>query len=272
MRLRPATDADRDTVLALAVAEEAAWLGAAESSAAEIREWLDSEGGVTGGVLSEDGRGFAQDGRHEAILIATAVEPVEALLLWLRERRRPLEVATHAGDAPRIAVFEANGLRHVRSAFTLARPADPVPPARFPDGVVVEPYRFGTDDAAVHRLMYVDAAWSAVEGHTNRDLEAWRSLESMSTTLLLARRDGRPVGWVCGRLLETGRGYVQTLAVARDERGGGLGRALLLHAFADLQAAGATDLGLGVEAANEQALGLYRSVGLTVEQEWRHYA
>ena len=272
MRLRPATDADRDVVAALAVAEEAAWLGEAESSVEEIGEWLDSEGGVAGGVLSEDGQGFAASGRHEAILIAASPEPVAALLEWLRERRPALEVATHGGDAARIAIFEAAGLRHVRSSFTLARPADPVPPARFPEGIEVEPYEFGTDDAAVHHLMYVEAAWSSVEGHTERDLEAWRSLERLSTTLFLARRDGRPAGWVSGRLLETGRGYVQTLAVAQAEQGRGLGRALLLHAFADLLTAGATDLGLGVEAANEGALGLYRSTGLTVEQEWRHYA
>jgi len=67
----------------------------------------------------------------------------------------------------------------------------------------------------------------------------------------VARRDGRPVGWVAGR---------------------GLGRALLLHAFADLQVAGGRDLTLEVQAENAAALGLYRSVGLEVEREWRIYA
>jgi ribosomal protein S18 acetylase RimI-like enzyme len=61
------------------------------------------------------------------------------------------------------------------------------------------------------------------------------------------------------------------LAVARSERHRGLGRALLLHAFADLQTGG-RDLTLGVEAENAAALGLYRSVGLEVEREWRIYA
>lgn len=31
-------------------------------------------------------------------------------------------------------------------------------------------------------------------------------------------------------------------------------------------------LGLGVEAKNASALGLYRSVGLEVAREWRHYS
>jgi ribosomal protein S18 acetylase RimI-like enzyme len=61
------------------------------------------------------------------------------------------------------------------------------------------------------------------------------------------------------------------LAVAMSERHRGLGRALLLHAFADLQPAGGGDLTLGVEAENAAALGLYRSVGLEVEREWRVY-
>jgi ribosomal protein S18 acetylase RimI-like enzyme len=73
-------------------------------------------------------------------------------------------------------------------------------------------------------------------------------------------------------VLESGRGYVDTLAVSESERRRGLGRALLLHAFADLRRAGARDLTLGVQAGNETALGLYRSVGLEVEREWRIYA
>jgi ribosomal-protein-alanine N-acetyltransferase len=76
---------------------------------------------------------------------------------------------------------------------------------------------------------------------------------------------------VAGRVLAAGRGYVSTLAVAAAERGRGLGRALLLHCFAELQRAGARGLTLGVEAENAAALGLYRSVGLEVEREWRTY-
>jgi ribosomal protein S18 acetylase RimI-like enzyme len=77
---------------------------------------------------------------------------------------------------------------------------------------------------------------------------------------------------VAGRLLDSGRGWISTLAVARSDRGRGIGRALLLHAFADLQRAGARGLTLAVEAENESALELYRSVGLEVEREWRIHA
>jgi ribosomal protein S18 acetylase RimI-like enzyme len=281
MTVRSATDDDRDAVLALCVAEEAAWFGEAEVSAEEVREWIDDEGGVTRGVVAvdDDGRvaGFASPGRHEAVFLADPARThplADELLPWLRGQRDVVEVMTFAGDAARVTAFERHGLRHRRSSFSMARPdgAGPVPAAAFPDGVDVARYRLGHADEAVHRLIYVDAAWASVPGHAERDLDGWREKERPCRSLFLARRDDRPVGWVAGRLLDSGRGYISTLAVAASERGRGLGRALLLQAFADLQRAGARGLALGVEAENEAALGLYRSVGLEVEREWRIYA
>jgi ribosomal protein S18 acetylase RimI-like enzyme len=74
---------------------------------------------------------------------------------------------------------------------------------------------------------------------------------------------------VAGSILDGGRGYVSGLAVARSKRGRRLGRALVLHSFADLVAAGANALALDAQAANKAALGLYCSVGLAVKHEWR---
>ena len=278
--MRPATDDDRDAVLALGVAEEAAWFGAAESSADEVGEWIDDEGGVARGVtaVGDDGRvrAFASPGRREAVLLLDPAETdalADALLPWLLARREIVELMTFAGDAARLSAFERHGLRHRRSSFSLARPADkgPLPRAAFPAGYDVTRYRVEDADEAVHRLIYVDAAWASVPGHNERDLEAWRATLPSSGSMFLARRDGRPAGWVAGRVLDSGRGYVSSLAVAARERGRGLGRALLLHAFADLEQAGARGLALDVQAHNESALGLYRSVGLEVEREWRIY-
>jgi hypothetical protein len=38
--------------------------------------------------------------------------------------------------------------------------------------VDVVPYTLGDDDDAVHALIYGDAAWASVPGHTHRDLDA----------------------------------------------------------------------------------------------------
>jgi ribosomal protein S18 acetylase RimI-like enzyme len=62
------------------------------------------------------------------------------------------------------------------------------------------------------------------------------------------------------------------LAVARSERGQGLGRALLLESFRRRIAAGAAQLGLSVVATNRAALRLYLGIGLTVEREWQTFA
>ena len=73
MTLRSATGSDRDAVLALGVAEEAAWFGQAEISAEEVGEWIDEEGGVACGVVAvdDDGgvRGFASPGRSATVFL-----------------------------------------------------------------------------------------------------------------------------------------------------------------------------------------------------------
>jgi ribosomal protein S18 acetylase RimI-like enzyme len=136
----------------------------------------------------------------------------------------------------------------------------------------VAPCRRGEDDDAVHALIYVDAAWGAVPGHTRLSLEAWRSMLTPDYRGWVAHRDGRPVGWVVGRVFSDGRGWIQQIAVARAARGIGLGRALLLHSLAELRSRGATSLALGVQAENENAIGLYWDVGFEIAREWRVYA
>jgi ribosomal protein S18 acetylase RimI-like enzyme len=123
----------------------------------------------------------------------------------------------------------------------------------------------------LYSFVYRDAAWAEVPGHAERTLPEWLDFHVASTRGWVARREARPVGWVAGCRYEDGPGCVTQLAVATGQRGGGLGRALLVHALEDLRKVGATALWLGVMAANSRALGLYRSVGLEVVKEWRTY-
>ena len=275
--LRPATPDDRPALIALGLAEDAAWSGAPAVSAEEAGEYLD--GCEPGMILEEEGRvaGYAAagEGGRSILLVDPEDDPgpaLELLIGWLAGRGHH-EVDSYGRDARRIAWLEANGFTHRRSFFDLARGIEPPPaPATFPDGVEPARFRPGEDDVAVHALIYVDAAWAEVPGHSARSLEGWRSALSPDDRGWLARRDGRPVGWVSGRVFGDGRGWVSQLAVARDARGKGLGRALLLHSIADLCEQGATSLALGVQGANESAVGLYRDVGFEVEREWRSYA
>ena len=176
--LRPATPADRPDLIALALAEDAAWSGAPEVSAAEAGELIDRY--RPGVIFERDGRvaGFAavDEGGQTILLVdpGDAVAPLEALVAWLGDRGHH-EVDTYASDARRIAWLEANGFTHRRSLFDLQRGIDPpLAPAVWPSGVAIARYRRGEDDEAVHRLMYVDAAWAEVPGHTELSLEGWR--------------------------------------------------------------------------------------------------
>ena len=275
--IRPATPADRPALVELGLAEDAAWSTATPVSAEEAGEFVDSCG--PGVIFERDGRvaGYAAAGEGGAtmLLVDPGDDPVpalEALVAWLGERGHH-EVDSDGRDARRIAWLEAHGFSHRRSFFDLQRGIDPpLAPAAWPDGVEIARYRPGEDDEAVHALIYVDAAWAEVPGHTQRSLEAWRSKLTPEYHGWIASRDGRPVGWVAGRVFPDGRGWVEQLAVARPARGLGLGRALLLHSLAELRERGATSLALGVQGENENATSLYRDVGFVVDREWRVYS
>jgi GNAT superfamily N-acetyltransferase len=66
-------------------------------------------------------------------------------------------------------------------------------------------------------------------------------------------------------------GYVDQLAVRRDQRGRGLARALLVDSFAEARRHGATRSELSTDSRTG-ALGLYEKVGMVVTSTWRHYA
>src|SRR5919107_1028374 len=89
--LRRATPADRPALVALALAEDAAWSGAPAVSVEEVGEFVDScEPGV---IFERDGRvaGYAAagEGGQRILLVDPGDDPepaLEALVAWLGER------------------------------------------------------------------------------------------------------------------------------------------------------------------------------------------
>ena len=81
--------------------------------------------------------------------------------------------------------------------------------------------------------------------------------------------DGEPVA-VCYLILAGQTGYVDQIAVRRDQRGRGLARALLVDAFERARQRGATVSELATDSRTG-ALGVYERVGMKVTQTWRHW-
>lgn len=66
-------------------------------------------------------------------------------------------------------------------------------------------------------------------------------------------------------------GWINVLGVRKDLRGRGIGAAMLVDGMEWLRSLGHDTIHIGVDAENEKALGLYKSVGFEVENESQVY-
>lgn len=284
MEFRAATADDLAAIADLQHRYDLAWFGASEHSVAEVAEFLGYAD-----PLSENSALAFVDDRLVAVGLRfgcdtlltvdprTPSTPVfDRMLPWFAERTGCVEVLSK--DEAALAAVEAAGWTYCRSTFDLIvevtpelQLAEPV----WPEGVTARDFDLA-DAAAVHRLIYVDAGWADVPGHRPRDYEQWRRIfvteHTVASQQVIASRGSRIVGVAMGRTWDDGTGWISQLATAADERGRGLGRAMLLEALRRRVAAGATSLGLSVQAANRGALRMYLSAGLEIDREFRTYS
>ncbi len=110
--------------------------------------------------------------------------------------------------------------------------------------------------------------WTAVFGypgpHNAPKLEIDRKLALQPDLLFVADLDGRVIGTVMAGY-DGHRGWIYSLAVDENERGQGVGTALVRHAEAALAALGCPKVKLQVLAGNDAALAFYRKLGYSVE-------
>lgn len=137
----------------------------------------------------------------------------------------------------------------------------------------MRPFDLARDAAAVHALIY--SVWTDVPGHHDRSIDDWQLIftghEGFDPVLqvLAWRSGGELVGVAICRVYAGTDGWVSQLAVGRSGRGLGLGRAVLTEALRRLTSCeGVEQVGLSVMARNQQALGLYRSIGLRIDREF----
>jgi GNAT superfamily N-acetyltransferase len=107
--------------------------------------------------------------------------------------------------------------------------------------------------------------WQAI-AFGRSDFEPWQVVTVVQDV------DGveRIVG-ACRVTVSDAEGWVDQIAVRREARGRGLGRALLVAAFNEARSRGATTSRLNTDSRTG-ALGLYEHVGMVVVETYQHYA
>jgi mycothiol synthase len=201
---------------------------------------------------------------------------------WLLRRieelagdRPVLELSAPAGDRAFRELVERGGYRPGRSTWLMRLDMDgPPPPPAWPEGVEVRTFDRAADARAVHRL--VEDAFADIGDQPPRSYEFWVRTH-------LERADFDPGLWFLAvdagelvgvNLAQSGPlgGYVAQLAVRRDQRGRGLGLALLRHGFGELYRRGVGQVYLSVDSQNRTgATRLYERAGMRVQHRYDHW-
>jgi ribosomal protein S18 acetylase RimI-like enzyme len=281
-RLRPATGADEDAVLALLAACDLAHYGEADFTREFLLdEWRDANFDAAADlVLIEDGRG--EPVGCGALFSSGALAFVDPkregagagsqLLAWAEARARACGRDVHR---QRLAernlggrrLLTAAGYRQPRGVLWMQRALDhapPLPPA--PDGIVLETLDVARDARAIYAVDC--AAFAGAPDYEQVPFASFHAEHLAGPRLdpslsRVARRGYALVAFaLCGRT-ERG-GYIDILAVEQAERGRGLGALLLASAFAALSDAGIREARLDVSSENAPALRLYERAGMRV--------
>jgi ribosomal protein S18 acetylase RimI-like enzyme len=178
--------------------------------------------------------------------------------------------AGSAGDR----LLEVLGYRVRWNSWVLTLPEGREIPARpLPEGYAVREAREDEHQAVFTVVEDAFLEWSTRERQSFEDFvatvmgrpgfEPWH-------LRVVADPGGQVVGAALVLLAEpdgTREGYVERLAVRKDQRGRGLAQALLVDAFARAREHGAVRSALSTDSRTG-ALGLYEKVGMEVTQNW----
>jgi GNAT superfamily N-acetyltransferase len=290
---RPATFADVDAVTELVAAYEVAVMGVRDVDREDIvgdwrRPSVDLERQTVVVFDGDHAVGEAEvtpsRGRAEV-----AVHPSSwgrgigsALLEWtevaaLDVAGGPLVLGQTINDADERAasLLVGRGYRPRYESWVLGIDLDDAPPPvpALPVGISAHTLDPERDAVAVHGLLH--EAFSEWPDWSPLPFEDWRAMSlersdfdaSLSTVL---ERSGEIVGVVMGFDLG-GEGWVDQLAVRRDHRGRGNGRALLELSFRRFHERGVRSVGLNTDSRTG-ALGMYERVGMRIRRSYANYA
>ncbi|MDH3590563.1 MAG: GNAT family N-acetyltransferase [Planctomycetota bacterium] len=224
----------------------------------------ESEGVMVGLATSTQSAGF----RHFRIMVhpdarrgGTASRMLERILAQDEPETPPAKcncnAAWHAGQA----FLAANGFRAERTTLQMQR-SGPVAAIDPPAGYRLRPATESEgDDVAWRRLTEIGYAGGLdYTPLTARDTDLFRSEPGFSLTL--AERDGAVVGLCHARVWEgDGEAWINSVVVAPEHRGRGLGRALTAAAVGTIAETPDRIVKLHVYADGHAAVAIYRRLG-----------
>jgi mycothiol synthase len=178
-----------------------------------------------------------------------------------------------------LRIAEEQGYERYRYSFQMRIDFDgELETPEWPEGVSVRTFVRGADDEAVYEAQ--NDAFSDHFEHAAWPYEAWRQwafVESFDPSMWFLAADGDEIAGVCLCRVESGEGselgWVNVLGVRPPWRRRGIGRALLLHAFAEFRARGKIGARLSVDGLNPTgAVALYEGVGMHVARRYDLYS
>jgi ribosomal protein S18 acetylase RimI-like enzyme len=278
--IRDATWEDFDAVFGLLDARSRAAFGISQQKPEYLRQswehpangqWVAADDGVVVGYV-------ALNEAQELNLTATDPAVGDALLAHAEGQARErgfdhVSATAVPEDKPLYGAVTRNGYTLDREILRMWRMLDgDLPEPMWAAGARVRTYADG-DAERVHALL--DEAYAGWDrDYVLRSHEGWLSFMTAHGDFdpamwFLVERDDELVACGLHWKEDRGHGWVKDLVVRESERGRGLGKALLQHAFRAYAARGADRVGLKVDATNPTgAPELYERLGFVTDQRY----
>lgn len=274
--IREADDDDLDAVFALLEERGRAAFGVSALQREHLEttwrlgsHWVaDADGDVVGYAHLSPGQSLT----HAAVDPTAGDELLRAAVAEANRRGFDhVSVTAVREDAPLWALVERNGFERDRDVLRMQRVLDddlPVP--AWPADVALRTY---TDDDGERVQTLLDETYGAWDpDHVPEPHADWLAFMTGSSDFdpelwFLVEREGELVACALHWRATEGRGWVKDIVVREEERGRGLGKALLQHAFRVYASRGATQVGLKVDSTNPTgAIQLYERLGFVTDQ------
>jgi mycothiol synthase len=179
--------------------------------------------------------------------------------------------------SPAAVLLQGRGYQPLWTSWIVEMPTDrAVEATGLPEGVRIRAFEPGRDERAAYQT--VEDAFSEWSDRDPTEFDDWAAavlrrpgFEPWQLLLAVAGDTRDEVVGACHLVVSDDTAWVNQVAVRRDHRGLGLGRALLLEAFATGRRRGTRRAELSTDSRTG-ALGLYLHVGMEVTHTFVHLA